>query len=352
MTRGWRSVVWMTVLGAVAAIGGAPVLAPARTTPRRAAAKAPAVEPTAKNAAPDPTLLAPEVVDRIVATIDGEPVTLFELHAFADQVRQKGGAAGDVPGDDRAMLDELVLEKIVHKQIQEQGVAATDQQIDAYIESIKERNKLDDAQLKQALVQQGLTWEAYRAQVRTDIERAALINKEIRNKVNVSPEEVERYYKEHLDDYGMPEKAHVRLITFLVPSGATPEQKATIRAEAERVRKEAAGGKDFAALAKAHSQGPAVDAGGDIGEIARGQMQAEFEKAAFALKPGEVSDVIETDSGYHILKVEQRSGEAHKPLADVSADIREKLYRETMEERYDRWLKQDLRAKYHVEILL
>jgi len=69
----------------------------------------------------------------------------------------------------------------------EQGVAATDQQIDAYIASIKERNKLDDAALRQALAQQGLTWEQYRAQVRSDIERAALINKEIRNKVNVSP---------------------------------------------------------------------------------------------------------------------------------------------------------------------
>jgi parvulin-like peptidyl-prolyl isomerase len=170
--------------------------------------------------------------------------------------------------------------------------------------------------------------------------------------VNVSPEEVERYYKEHLDQYGTPAKAHVRLISLLVPADSTPEQKATIRAEADRVRKEAASGKDFATLAKAHSQGPAVDAGGDIGEIERGQMQPEFEKAVSALKPGEVSDVIETGSGYHILKIEQRLGEAHQPLAEVSDDIREKLYRENMEERYDRWLKQDLRAKYHVEILL
>jgi peptidyl-prolyl cis-trans isomerase SurA len=354
MTRGWRSVVRVMVVGAIAAIGGTPALAQARTAPRPPAVKAPAAAkaPAAKKDAAEPALAAPEVVDRIVATIDGEPVTLVELHAFAEQVRQKGGAAADVPSDDKSMLDELILEKIVHKQIQEQGVAATDQQIDAYIESIKERNKLDDASLKQALVQQGLTWDAYRAQVRTDIERAALINKEIRNKVNVSPEEIARYYKEHLDDYGTPEKAHVRLISLLVASDATPEQKATIRAEAERLRKEAAGGKDFATLAKEHSQGPAVDEGGDIGEIARGQMQAEFEKAAFALKPGEVSGVIETDSGYHILEVEQRSGEAHQPLADVSSDIREKLYRENMEERYDRWLKQDLRAKYNVEILL
>jgi peptidyl-prolyl cis-trans isomerase SurA len=315
----------------------------ARTTPHPRAA------PPATSAASD--MVAPELVNRVVATIDGEPVTLFELRTFGEQARQRG-AGGDVPADDRAMLDELVLEKILHKQIQEQGVAASDQQTDAYIASIKERNKLDDAQLKQALAQQGLTWDQYRAQVRADIERAALINKEIRNKVNVSPEEVERYYKEHLDDYGMPAKAHVRLISLLVPAGASAEQKAALRAAADGVRKQAADGKDFAALAKEHSQGPGAADGGDIGEISRGQMQPEFEKAVFALKPGAVSEVIETDSGYHILEVEERSGEAHQPLTAVSDDIREKLYRGNMEERYDRWLKQDLRAKYHVEILL
>src|SRR6185369_6622759 len=176
----------------------------------------------------------------------------------------------------------------LHKQVEAQGVAATDQQIDSYIMSIKERNKIDDAQLRAALAQQGLSWDQYRAQVRADIERAALINKEIRNKVNVSPEEIERYYKEHLDQYGSKEKAHVRLISLLVPADATPEQKAAIRAEAEKVRSDAAGGKDFAALAKAKSQGPGAQDGGDIGEIERGQMESDFEKAVFALKPGQV----------------------------------------------------------------
>lgn len=349
MIRRWQTFMRMTAMS-VGMTVAVTTTAVARTTPH----KHPRAAPPATSAAGDAAdaVVAPELVNRIVATIDGEPVTLFELRTFGEQARQRAAAGGDVPADDRAMLDELVLEKILRKQIQEQGVAASDQQIDAYIASIRERNKLDDAQLKQALAQQGLTWDQYRAQVRADIERAALINKEIRNKVNVSPEEVERYYKEHLDDYGMPAKAHVRLISLLVPAGASAEQKAALRTAADGVRTQAADGKDFAALAKEHSQGPGAADGGDIGEISRGQMQAEFEKAVFALKPGAVSEVIETDSGYHILKVEERSGEAHQPLADVSDDIREKLYRGNMEERYDRWLKQDLRAKYHVEILL
>jgi peptidyl-prolyl cis-trans isomerase SurA len=349
MTRWGQIGALCVALGALVIVDGAGAAADTRPAPRAAtAAKTAKPAPAAAAAAEIPAV--PEVVDRIVATIDGEPVTWVELQTYSEQMRQHGGP--DAPTTDRGMLDELVLEKIVHKQIEAQGVAASDQQIDAYIASIKQRNKLDDEQLKAALTAQGLTWEQYRTQVRTDIERAALINKEIRTKVNVPPEEVERYYKEHISEYGAPEKAHVRLISLLLPDGATDEQKATLRAEAEQIRKDAAGGKDFAALAKEHSQGPGAADGGDIGEVTSGSMQPEFDKAVFALKPGAVSEVIVTDSGFHIFKLETLSGEGHQPLSEVSNDIKEKLYRQSMESRYDRWLKEDLRAKYNVEILL
>jgi peptidyl-prolyl cis-trans isomerase SurA len=294
----------------------------------------------------------PEVVNRIVATIDGEPVTLFELDSFTDQARRRVGGGDPRSAEPRAMLDDLILEKIVKKQVEAQGISANDRQIDAYIGSIRERNELTEAQLREVLSGQGLTWEQYREQIRNDIERAGLINKEIREKVNVSPEEVERYYQAHLDEYKTPARVSVRLISLLVPAGAPAEHKAAIRTEAESVREQAAGGKDFAALAKAHSQGPGAAEGGDLGEIAHGQMQAEFEEAAFTVKAGEVSHVIETSTGYHIIKVEKRVGESHQPLDEVADAIREKLYNEAIEERYERWLRQDLRARHNVEILL
>jgi peptidyl-prolyl cis-trans isomerase SurA len=197
-----------------------------------------------------------------------------------------------------------------------------------------------------------MTWDQYRVQVRADIERANLINREIRTKVNVTNEEVERYYKAHLDEYGTSAKAQVRLISLLVPRDASDADKAAIRAKAEEVQKEAAGGANFAKLAKEHSQGPAAEEGGDIGEVQPDEMQPEFAKAAKALQPGEVSPLITTAEGFHILKIEKSSGETHRPLADVSEEIKEKLYKEAMETRYDRWLNQDLRSRHHVEILL
>jgi peptidyl-prolyl cis-trans isomerase SurA len=297
-----------------------------------------------------------ETLNKIVATIDGDPVTQFELDKFRDQQHARAATAGvdaaAEPTDQKALLDELVLEKIIDKQIKSQGLTASEQQVDNYIANIRGRNNLNDAQLRAALAQQGMTWDQYRAQVKGDIERASLINREIRAKVNVSPEEIERYYNAHIDQYGKPASVKARLISLLVPADATADQKAEIKDKAEQLREQAADGKDFAELAKKNSQGPGAEEGGDIGEIARGQMIKEFEDAAFSLKPGQVSKVIETDTGYHILKVEQQAGDSHRDLKEVSDDIREQLYKENMEERYDRWLKQDLRARHHVEIML
>jgi peptidyl-prolyl cis-trans isomerase SurA len=292
-----------------------------------------------------------EVLNRVVATIDGEPVTQIELERYAEVAKKRPG--GDqMAADQKALLDELVLDKIIAKQVEALGLKASDQQIDNYIESIRSRNNLSEEQLMEALKQQGLGWDQYRVQVRADIERANLINREIRAKVNVSPEEIDRYYKAHLDEYGTSPKMHARLISLLVPDGASAAVKAEVRAKAEEVRKLAADGGNFAKLAKEYSQGPAVEEGGDIGEVDPAEMQPEFAKAVAGLKPGEISPLITTAQGFHILKIEQASGETHRPLAEVSEEIKEKLYKEAMESRYDRWLNQDLRARHHVEIFL
>ncbi len=299
-----------------------------------------------------PAAASSETLNRIVATIDGDPITLIELERYAEAARKRPG--GDqVANDQRAILDELVLDKIITKQVEVLGLKASEQQIDGYIESIRSRNNLSEEQLLDALKQQGMTWDQYRVQVRADIERANLINREIRNKVNVSPEEIERYYQAHLDEYGGGGgKMHARLISLTVPPDANEADRAAIKAKADEVHALAADGKDFAKLVKEYSQGPAIDEGGDIGEVEPAQMQPEFAKAVTGLKAGQVSPVITTREGFHIIKIDKQTGDSHQPLADVSESIKEKLYKEAMEQRYDRWLNQDLRARHHVEILL
>src|SRR5215510_989451 len=145
-----------------------------------------------------------EVIDRIVATVDDEPITLYELRSFSKEPGQRalfmpqGGAAGM---SDRDILEVLIMNKLVGKEVEAQGIKAKDSDIDSYIERIKEQSKIDDEQFQTALKTQGLSMEEYRKQLSQEIERALLINREIGAHVNVTPEDVARYYKEHASEY-------------------------------------------------------------------------------------------------------------------------------------------------------
>jgi peptidyl-prolyl cis-trans isomerase D len=139
-------------------------------------------------------------------------------------------------------------------------------------------------------------------------------------------EEVHDYYTRHLDTFQRPEQVRARHILFKVPSSATPEQEAQVHARAEAVLAELRNGADFATLAKQHSEDTATaEQGGDLGYFPRGQMVAPFEEAAFSLPVGQISDVIRTPFGWHILQVEDKREAATKPLAEVEQEVKDKL---------------------------
>src|SRR5205809_201156 len=139
-----------------------------------------------------------EITNRIVATIDGEPVTAHELRRYA-----KEHAAPGTP--DAQVLEALITDKLLEKEIKAQGITAREDEIDRYIEEIRQRNGMDRERFQAALAAQGLSLETYRARVKSELEKAALVNREIRQHVNVSPEEIRRYYDAHLDDYATAE---------------------------------------------------------------------------------------------------------------------------------------------------
>src|SRR6185369_15607600 len=134
----------------------------------------------------------------------------------------------------------------------------------------------------------------------------------------VTDESVAAYYDAHESDYATPEKVHVREIVFVVPAGADDAAKAAIRTKAESVLGQAKNGGDFAALARENSGDPLTkDSGGDLGFVERGKLEAPVEDAAFALEPGQVSDVIETTRGFVIAKLDEKQASSTQPLAEV-----------------------------------
>ena len=285
-----------------------------------------------------------EIVDRIVATIDGEPITAFELRRYAEE-----------RGADRLqegrLLDALITDRLLDKEVAALGIEARDEEIDRYIEEIKLRNGMGGERFRDALAAQGLTVTTYRARVKAEIEKSQLVNREIRQRVNVSPQEIERYYKAHLADYETSQRVRVRDIFFPVASAADEAEIAHVRAKAEEVRQLARDGRDFAALARQFSEGPGAENGGDIGTFARGQMEPALEETAFRLKPGDVSAPVRTAAGFHLLRTEEDIAAGHKSLDEVRDTIRDALYNEALEARFQQWLSRDLRERHHVELL-
>ena len=288
------------------------------------------------------------LVNKILATVDGEPITLYQLKKFGE--RSMRGQQMSASMDQAQLLEALITDKIMEKEISDKGIIVRDEDIDHYIEGIKERNKLTDDQLQQALGAQALTMDRYRAQVREEIQKAQLINREIRGKVNVSPEEVQRYYEAHIAEYSTPARTQVAHILFRLDPDAPADNVAAATAKAQSVYDRIKKGADFAAMAKEFSEDPSGPNGGDLGWFKQGELLDDLEKVAAQLKTGAVSEPVRTKVGVHILKVEAREGESHQKLDDLADQIKEQLYNAALEERFQKWMAEDLRKRHHVEM--
>ena len=284
-----------------------------------------------------------EVANRIVATIDGEPITAHELREW---VKERGE---EITPDEA--LEALITQKLLEKEIKAQGISARDEDVERYMQEVQGRSGLDEAAFQAALKQRGMTVESYKIKVKEEIERAQLVNKEIRQRVNVSQAEIKRYYEAHLTDYATADKIKVRGIFLRVPEPGDEAAVAATRAKAEELRDAVRKGKSFEDLAKDNSEGPGAAEGGELGTFAKGEMEPKLEEAAFALKKGDVSDPIQSGDAFVLLYVDDRIGGSHRPLEEVSPEIREALYNEALQQRFQDWLSRDLRERHHVEVL-
>jgi peptidyl-prolyl cis-trans isomerase SurA len=287
-----------------------------------------------------------EVTNRIVATIDGEPITAHELREWEEEQSAQGQ---EVPHDQA--LEALITQKLLEKEIKAQGITARDEDVDRYMKEVQARSNLDEAGFQKALTERGMTLESYKAKVKGEIERAQLVNKEIRQRVNVSQAEIKRYYDAHLNDYATADKIKVRAIFLRVPDPGDDSAVAATRAKAEEIRDAVRKGKSFKDLAKDKSEGPGAAEGGELGTFAKGEMEPKLEDAAFNLRKGEVSDPIESGDAFVLLYVDERIGGSHRPLEEVSPEIREALYNEALQTRFQDWLSRELRERHHVEVL-
>lgn len=305
-----------------------------------------AASPMLAGAVPAPAA----VINRIVATVDGEPITTFQVDSFI-RANVRGADPATVTGEDRKkVLDMLINDMIVDMESAKLGVGASNDEVNAYIEQIKKQNNLDDEKLAAALQQQGLTLDTYRAQVKKEILRSQLLARNVRSQVNVTPEEVQKFYDEHKGQFSEADAVTVRHIFFAIPAEGTQASMQQLGDKAKRAYTRLQGGESFEVVARSMSEGPDASQGGMLGKLKRGDMRPELEQVAFSLREGQYSPPVQSPYGLHILYVEQRHAGTAVPLETVQEQIKERLYAQAVEQRFQQWVTDDLR-KGHTIVL-
>jgi peptidyl-prolyl cis-trans isomerase C len=219
-----------------------------------------------------------------------------------------------------ACLDDLVSYTLLKQEAVQRHVVVADAEVEARLAELRKQFG-NNAAFEKALTDQKMTVEKLRDNARTDLLVNKLLEQEVVAKVQVKPADVSAFYEKNPDKFKQPDAVHASHILIIVPPEADANAKAALKARAEEGLKAARSGKDFAALAKQYSQDSSASRGGDLGFVPRGQTAPEFDKAAFSLQPGEISGLVQTQFGYHIIKVTDRRNGGVVPFSQAAAQI-------------------------------
>ena len=296
----------------------------------------------------------PAQLPDVLARVNGEPVERWEFDNAVKRLEARAG--GPIPPERRdeilrGVLDQLVAYHLLAQEARARTLRAADQDVDARVAEIR-KNFPDEAAFTQAMAAQGLTVEHLRAQTRANLEVQKVIDAEVSAKVSVQDADVSTFYQQNVERFKQSESVHASHILIGVAQGATPAEKSAAKAKAEAALKQVRGGADFAAVARAQSQDPgSAQNGGDLGFFPKGQMTPAFEAAAFKLKTGAVSSVVETPFGFHIIKVLGRRPPRTAPLDEVSGQIKDFLTQGQREQKLEQFIAQ-VKSKSKLEVLV
>ena len=298
------------------------------------------------------SLLAQQVVDRVIASVDGEPITMHDVKAFSASAGTPIPDESDPRAPDliRKALKTVIENKLLESETKNFASQVEESQVDKFIERMREQNNLTEQQFKEELLREGTTWEQFRRRARLEVEKMVMLDRDVRSKVTVSDPEVRTYYNSHLAEFtNQSERYRLAQILIAVSPNAPPADLAAAKAKADKVRKRAAGGEDFGTLAGQFSDDDSKSKGGELGYFAPDEIIDQIKTAVSGLKPAEISKVVRTSHGFHILKVEEHDAAGPKPFAEVQEEIRDKLIDAKAKEHFQQFIDEDLVKNHHIE---
>lgn len=331
--------VFKTVRGQIIALSAIALLAGAAGTPDAFAAKA--AETSSSTTA--------------VARVNGVDITKAELERAKKIILSRNQMGQASMNDEMAKkVEEAALNQIIAKELLYQDgkkleIKDLDKKVQEKVAEHKARFP-SQADYEKALKDMNMTEKEVEIFTREDMVIGNLIETKIVANTKVTDEEAKKFYTDNKDKFRREESVRASHILVGADQKASPEDRKKAKEKAEALLKQLKGGADFAELAKKESSCPSSAQGGDLGFFGKGQMVPEFEKASFALKPGEVSDVVETQFGYHIIKLAEKKDAETVPFEEAKARIVQFLTQQKVQKGIGDYA-EELKKKGKVEIL-
>ncbi len=276
-----------------------------------------------------------QVVEEIIARVNNSIITLSDYQkaeaALKEEIPQECAGCTDqriaelYQERKKDLLRDLIDQQLLVQKAKDLDISVETDLVKKLDETRVQNNLSSMEDLEKAVEQQGIPWEDYKSKIRDSLLTQEIVKREVGSRIIIGHDEVQKYYDEHKSEFVRPEQVVLEEI-FLDTQGKTPAEVAEIKKKAEGYLERVKKGEDFEQLAKRYSDGQTAKQGGELGAYTRGQLSKEIEDAVFPLKKGELTGVIQTKTGFEILKVYDHYDAGLQPIDKVEGEITGKLY--------------------------
>lgn len=299
-----------------------------------------------------------KIVEKIVAIVNGDIITLSELREISVPYVEKMQLQFSLKNDEeqiqeieKRILDQLIDEKLVNQEADRLEIVVEDKEVDIAVRDILSKNKMTADQFEQVLLEEGLTFEDYRQQLKDQMRKMRLFDQELKSKIQITEKQVETYYQEHMGDYNTPPEVTIQQILLMVPPEASEHEVNQIREKAKDILQTIRNGEDFTHMVKLYSQDATAATGGVLGTFKQGELLPALDNVAFGLNVGEVSSVVETPRGFHIIKVLEKRERQKMTKEEKWKEIEDFLYNQEFEDAFKQWIR-EIRKRSFVKVSL
>jgi peptidyl-prolyl cis-trans isomerase SurA len=283
------------------------------------------------------------VVDRVIAIVNNDAITLGELQETIVAYRQESREAMNTSDEEllKRFLPRLIDVRLQLQEADREKIVVEDAEVEEELtDRIKKFNAPNREAFEAAVKAQGLTMDAVRKRLREAVRVNKVIRRKVALRVSVTDGEIETYFVRNREKLETGLGYHARHILLVPERDDSDAAWETTRIKAEMLRNQILEGADFAELARQHSRDATAADGGDLGTLKRGELAEDIETQILALKPGEISQPYRSPLGYHLFRLESQETLDDAGMTRVKQQIREILFREKYEARFDAWLKE------------